>query len=52
MTAQIEARAQTNSKIVPATLCRVWVPFENLSAAAVTDLRNSIRYSANGRFEN
>jgi hypothetical protein len=47
------ARADTDSKILPATMCQVWGPFEeNLSAATVADIRNSIRYTENGRVEN
>ena len=49
----VAARAQTDSKILPATVCQVWGPFENnLSAAVVSDIRNSIRYTHNGRIEN
>jgi hypothetical protein len=47
------ARAQTDSKILPATMCQVWGPFENnLSSATVSEIRNSIRYTENGRVEN
>jgi len=46
------ALAQTDSKILPATVCQVAVPLEDLSPAVVADLRNSLRYSANGRIEN
>lgn len=47
------AQTETDSKILPATVCQVWGPFEdNLSPAIVSDIRNSIRYTSNGRVEN
>jgi len=42
----------SDSKILPATVCQVYIPFENLSSSAISDLRNSIRYGANGRVVN
>jgi hypothetical protein len=47
------AQTETDSKILPATMCQVWGPFENnLSQATVSEIRNSIRYTENGRVEN
>lgn len=42
----------SDSKILPATVCQVYIPFDNLSSSAITELRNSIRYGANGRVVN
>jgi hypothetical protein len=51
--AAARAQTDTDSKILPATVCQVWGPFEeDLSPAIVTDIRNSIRYTSNGRVEN
>ena len=41
----------SDGKVLPATVCQVWVP-SNATAAEVTELRNSARYSVNGRVEN
>ena len=47
------AQTETDSKILPATVCQVWGPFENnLSPAVVSEIRDSIRYRENGRVEN
>lgn len=50
---QAPAFAATDAKILPATICQAWVPMElNSWDAEVSEMRNSIRYSVNGRIEN
>ncbi len=44
--------AQTDSKVLPATVCQVYIPFDNLSSSSIAELRNSVRYGANGRVVN
>jgi len=47
------AQSETDSKILPATVCQVWGPFENnLTPALVSEIHGSIRYRENGRVEN
>jgi len=47
------AQSETDSKILPATVCQVWGPFENnLTPALVSEIHGSIRYTENGRVEN
>ncbi len=46
------AHAATDSKILPATICQVYIPFDNLSSSAIAELRDSIRYGVNGRVVN
>jgi hypothetical protein len=47
------AQTETDSKILPATMCQLWGPFENnLSQAIVSEIHNAIRYTENGRVEN
>lgn len=50
---QVPTFAATDSKILPATVCQAWVTMAlNTWDAEVSEMRNSIRYSVNGRIEN
>ena len=48
-----QADDDSDYKVLPATMCQVWGPFEeNLSPEIVSDIRHAIRYTENGRVEN
>ena len=48
-----QADDDSDYKVLPATMCQIWGPFEeNLSPAVVSDIRHAIRYTENGRVEN